>query len=53
MATIKLCREILGKEYDDLSDEEIIEIRDFLSMLADIAIESIERKELETQNINA
>ena len=49
MLSIKTCREILGKEYDDLSDEEIIEIRDFLSMMADIAIDNIERKEMENK----
>jgi hypothetical protein len=42
MLTIKECREILGKDALKLTDEEIIEIRNWLTMLADIAIEKLE-----------
>jgi hypothetical protein len=52
MLTVKQCREILGKEYEKETDEMIIEIRDFLSMMADIAIDNIERKELENKKDN-
>lgn len=44
MLTIKECREILGKEALNLKDEDIIQIRDLLSNMADIIIESIESK---------
>jgi hypothetical protein len=43
MLTVKECREILEKEADGLTDEEVIQIREWLSMMADIVIESVEK----------
>ncbi|HWZ21059.1 MAG TPA: hypothetical protein VNW06_00315 [Cytophagaceae bacterium] len=40
MLTVNECREILGNEAEELTDEDIIIIRDWLSIMADIAIES-------------
>lgn len=45
MLTVNECKEILGSEAEGLTDEEIILIRDWLSMVADISIESMERKD--------
>jgi hypothetical protein len=39
--TIKECRKILGNDANGLSDEEIILIREWLSIMADIVIESM------------
>ena len=49
MLTIKECREILKENANDLSDQQIIEIRDWLSMMADIIIEQIEKEELKKE----
>ncbi len=49
MLTIKECREILEQDADGLTDEEVIQIRDWLSMMADIAIESVERRHAEKE----
>lgn len=40
MLTVKQCREILDKEAAGLTDAEIILIRDWLSDLADLLIET-------------
>ena len=44
MLTIKECREILDNEATGLTDEEIIQIREWLSNMADILIESSEQE---------
>jgi hypothetical protein len=41
MLTINECRKILGNEAIGLTDEEIILIREWLSIMADIVIESM------------
>jgi hypothetical protein len=46
MLTIKQCRELLQEEEKQLTDEEIIIIRDWLMSLADIAIEITETKRI-------
>jgi hypothetical protein len=43
MLTVKECREILKQDAEGLTDEEIIQIREWLSMMADFAIETVER----------
>lgn len=40
------CKNILGREADGLNDDQILAIRDWLSNLADIAIESQEKNNL-------
>lgn len=45
MLTAKECKNILGNEAEGLSDDEIREIREWLSNMADILIESKERSE--------
>jgi hypothetical protein len=40
MLTVKQCREILDKEAVGLTDEDIIQIREWLSDLADMLIET-------------
>ncbi len=40
MLSIKECKEILGNEAKELTDQEILEMRDFISILAEILIES-------------
>jgi hypothetical protein len=47
--TIKEARNILENDADGLTDNEVQEIIDWLSMMADIAIEAVERDE---QQIN-
>jgi len=42
MLTVKECRKILDNEAEGLSDEEVIAIRDWLSNMADILIDSLE-----------
>jgi hypothetical protein len=42
MLTIKECRELLKDDAKELSDEQIIEVREWLSMMADIIIEQVE-----------
>ena len=42
MLTIKECRELLEDDAKELSDEQIIEVREWLSMMADIIIEQVE-----------
>lgn len=50
MLTIKECREILKEEALGLNDAEIIEIRDWLSMMADFTLESIEKLRTNHEN---
>ena len=50
MLTVKECREILEHDAEGLTDEEVIQIRDWLSMMADIAIESVEKSRAEKEN---
>ncbi len=50
MLTIKECKEILKEDALELNDAEIIEIRDWLYMMADITIESIEKSRSNQQN---
>ena len=50
MLTVKECREILEQDAEGLTDEEVIQIRDWLSMMADIAIESVEKSKAEKEN---
>lgn len=50
MLTIKECREILKQDAEGLTDEEIIQIREWLSMMADFAIEIVERSASEIEN---
>ena len=44
MLTINECRKILGNEAVGLTDDDIMLIREWLSNMADIAIESLESK---------
>ena len=46
MLTVKQCRELLQQNEKELTDEEIIIIRDWLMSLADIAIEITENKRI-------
>ena len=50
MLTIKQCREILGNEAKGLTDNDIIQIREWLSDMADILIESMEKPGTNKQN---
>ena len=50
MLTVKECREILEQDAEGLTEEELIQIRDWLSMMADIAIESVEKSRAEKEN---
>jgi hypothetical protein len=45
MLSIKKCKEILGNEAKELTDQEILEMRDFISILAEILIESTLEKD--------
>jgi hypothetical protein len=45
MLTIKECKEILNNEAEVLTEDDIIEIREWLSTMADVLIESIENSE--------
>jgi hypothetical protein len=42
MLTVKECKEILENEAEGLTDEEIIQIREWITIMADIAIDSME-----------
>ncbi|MFT6502915.1 MAG: hypothetical protein ACJASQ_003047 [Crocinitomicaceae bacterium] len=44
MLSIKECRKILGEKYNDCTDEQILSIRDWLTELAKISEEAVERK---------
>lgn len=50
MLTVKQCRDILEDEAEGLTDEQIILIRNWLSELADIAIESMEKNDSKCNN---
>ena len=50
MLTIKECREILKLDENELSDQHIIEIRDWLMMMADIVLEQVEKEYLKNKN---
>ena len=50
MLTEKECKEILEQDAEGLTDEEVIQIRDWLSMMEDIAIESVEKSRAEKEN---
>jgi hypothetical protein len=50
MLTVKECREILEQDAEGLTDEEVIQIRDWLSIMADIAIESVEKSRAKKEN---
>lgn len=47
MLTVNECKQILGIEANGLTDDEIVQIREWLSILADITIESMEKQEAE------
>ena len=49
MLTIKECREILQDDAKELNDEQIIEVREWLTMMADIIIEQVEIDHLNKQ----
>lgn len=38
--SVEKCRSLLGDEFDDYSDEEIEQLRDWLDMLAEMAVKS-------------
>ncbi len=42
MLTVKQCKEILENEAEGLTDDDVIQIREWLSNMADLLIESIE-----------
>lgn len=50
MLTVKECREILKQDAEGLTDEEVIQIREWLSMMADFAIDIVERSRAEKEN---
>lgn len=43
MLSVKECREILGKNYENCTDEEILKIRDWLMKLVKLNRERIKR----------
>lgn len=43
MKTIAECRKILGKKYKDYTDEQIRNIRDFLSEMVEINVKIINK----------
>ncbi|MCF8429174.1 MAG: hypothetical protein K9G64_03495 [Bacteroidia bacterium] len=49
MLTIKECKEILNNEAEGLTEDDIIEIREWLSTMADVLIESIENSQAENK----
>jgi hypothetical protein len=50
MLTVKECKEILGNEAEYLTDDDIIQIREWLSMMADVLIDSLEKNENDNKN---
>ena len=46
MLTLKECKEILADDAKKLTDQEILEIRDWLSVLAEIMLQSVESNEI-------
>jgi len=49
MLTIKECKEILNNEAEGLTEDDIIEIREWLSNMADVLIESMENSQAENK----
>lgn len=45
MLSVKECREILKADANELTDEQIKQVRDFLNHLADIAIDALEKEQ--------
>ena len=43
--SLEVCRDILNRKERKFSDEQVIRIRDYLYMLADIAIQEFEKQE--------
>jgi hypothetical protein len=46
MLTLKQCKEILADEAKKLTDREITEMRDWLSVLAEVIIQSVESNKI-------
>ncbi len=44
MINLSECRKILREDGEKLTDEEIVQLRDYLNLLAEIAIESYDNK---------
>ena len=44
MINLSECRKILREDGEKLTDEEIVQLRDYLCLLAEIAIESYDNK---------
>ena len=51
MLTLKQCKEILSKEADRLTDNEILEMRDWLSVFAELIIESTDFSDLSVKKV--
>jgi len=49
MLTVKECKEILDNEAEGLTDDDVIQIREWLSNMADILIESTEQTEADNK----
>jgi hypothetical protein len=47
MLTVNECKQILGTDADGVTEDDIIQIREWLSILADIAIDSMEKNDAE------
>jgi hypothetical protein len=52
MLTLKVCKEILAKDAVDLTDEEIISIREWLSTAAEMLMESTEIQNQKSEKKN-
>jgi hypothetical protein len=50
MLTIKECREILKDDAKELSDQQIIEIREWLAMMADVIVEQVEQENIKSKS---
>ena len=50
MLTVKQCRKILAEEANDLTDQEIMEMRDWLTIFAEIIKDTIDFTTLEENN---
>ena len=50
--TVKEAREILEQDAVGLNDNEVQEIIDWLSMMADIAIEAVEKKSNQLEQLS-
>ena len=51
MLTLKQCKEILSDEAKGLTDNEILEMRDWLSVFAELIIESTDFSDLPVKKI--